>query len=419
MLKVITKAFSTYLLGSIITQLLGLVSLLLIINYLSIEQYAQYSLIINFVAIFSFLVDGGLTGYVIKELNTRKLNFGTTPFIQFYGQIQIYQLTTTMLLSLAYFFFAYVYSNSEQLWLFILFGFATLLSGVFSPIYAIYIAQGDKTKILAKDILIAVAKFLLVVVVTSKKFDYVYLYYSSIVAIAVGFIYLLPFLGSLKASSRPSHISFNLREIMGTFMSVSPFIMLSILNILYNKICILMLDKLSDTAQVAYYSGATVFIYPFMFISNALVTAVFPMLSRNANSPEVFNRIHRTSLLMLSLIGFLISVTLYCSAPLFYNNMFDGKYLSSMGTFRILVWYLFIVFSYAVLSNSIVARNGIKVLIVINAIMVLINIVLNFVLIPIFGASGAAFSTVTCELLILIYMLLYHRKISKQASYSV
>lgn len=154
-----------------------------------------------------------------------------------------------------------------------------------------------------------------------------------------------------------------------------------------------MLDKLSNTVQVILFWCHCLYLSIYVYFK-CTCYGCFSMLSRHANSPELFNKVHSTSLVMLSFIGFIISTILYFVAPFFYETMFDGKYLASMDNSD-LGMVSFIVFSYAVLSNSIVARNGIKHLILINAVMVIINILMNYISIPRFGASGVApFSTV-------------------------
>jgi O-antigen/teichoic acid export membrane protein len=185
------------------------------------------------------------------------------------------------------------------------------------------------------------------------------------------------------------------------------FTVLMAANVIYNKIDIVMLEKMIGSTEVGYYSGATRFIYPFMFISGAFMTAIFPSLAKYSQQKDKFNRIQYIALYYLGGIGIVLSTVLFLGSDLLFNFFFELKYEQSVPTFKVLVWYLAIVFIYGSISNNLVALGKIKFLVALNLIMILVNIVLNFFLIPHYGALGAAIATIICELLILITAGIY------------
>ena len=87
------------------------------------------------------------------------------------------------------------------------------------------------------------------------------------------------------------------------------------------------------------------------------------------------------------------------------------KYDDSIPVFKVLVWYLAIVFIYGPISNSLVAKNKVVFLVYLNLFMIVLNVLLNFFLIPVYGAKGAAVATIICEILILVSAGVYWRKI--------
>jgi O-antigen/teichoic acid export membrane protein len=180
-------------------------------------------------------------------------------------------------------------------------------------------------------------------------------------------------------------------------------------NVIYNKIDIIMLEKMTGSIEVGYYSGATRFIYPFMFISGAFMTAIFPSLAKHAEDKDKFRSIQYLALYYLGGIGILLSTFLFLGSELLFQLFFDHKYDESIPVFKILVWYLAIVFIYGSISNNLVAKNKIRFLVYLNLIMIILNVTLNFFLIPVYGAKGAAIATIVCELLILVSAGVYWR----------
>ena len=185
-------------------------------------------------------------------------------------------------------------------------------------------------------------------------------------------------------------------------------------NVIYNKIDIIMLEKMIGSVEVGYYSGATRFIYPFMFISGAFMTAIFPSLAKYSNDKDKFKGIQYIALYYLGGIGIVLSTILFLGSDLLFNFFFDLKYDQSIPTFKVLVWYLAIVFIYGSISNNLVALGKVKFLVALNLVMILVNVVLNLFLIPHYGAVGAAIATIFCELLILFTAGIYWISISKK-----
>ena len=68
--KIVFNTF-TYLIGSGFAQVFALVFTLILMDKLPVAEYGNYNLVISLVAIFSFLIDGGLTGFIIKEFNNK------------------------------------------------------------------------------------------------------------------------------------------------------------------------------------------------------------------------------------------------------------------------------------------------------------------------------------------------------------
>ena len=287
-----------------------------------------------------------------------------------------------------------------------IFGLSVVLSAFFAPMLAILVASGRKDLIFFKDLSGSILKLCFMLFGIYMKAPLVYFVFLGFINC---FVLLILFLYTQYKNEFLYFFKFTI-DIPGSITFIKQGALFTILmaaNIIYNKIDVIMLEKLQGSVEVGYYSGATRFVYPFMFISGAFMTAIFPKMAKHYNEKEQFKSIQKLAIYCLGGIGILVSATLYFSADFIFPLFFDGKYDNSIPVLKVLVWFLAIVFVYGPISNSLVAKNRIKFLVYLNLVMIVANIVLNYLLIPISGAKGAATATIICEVIILTTVTLY------------
>lgn len=403
--NVVSNAF-VYIIGSGVTQFFSLLFTLMLMKEFTLEEYGTYSLIISFVALFTFIVDGGLTGYIIKEFNNKNflLKVGCKERNIFISNVLFYQVIVTMILLLLYVSVVFLVANEVLIESYLIFGLLTLVLGFNTPVFALLIANGVRKVILIKDISTSVMRLLILIVGFNIGIDSNFVYYIPFVVVFIACITCFFFFKKLIIDFKFEYECLT-SELTKIFKLVFPFLFLALVNILYNKIDVLMLSELSTISEVAFYSGATIFVYPFMFICSAASSAILPFFSKQvvASSYEA-KKDEQSIFKIMFLIGAVLSSTLFFLSDIFYSRLFDGKYELSTDVYHILVWYLLIVFCYTSMSNFLVAHGKIKILIYMNLLMLAFNFGLNFLLIPIWGAKGAAFSTVISELIILLFL---------------
>jgi O-antigen/teichoic acid export membrane protein len=99
---------------------------------------------------------------------------------------------------------------------------------------------------------------------------------------------------------------------------------------------------------------------------------------------------------------------------------YGEKYLDSTTTLQILAWTTVFLFARTLPSVLIQSRNHIRVLVIIYGLSSVINIGLNYLLIPTWGGVGAAVTTLVCEIfnfLGLAWFLRYRLSISLVGSW--
>lgn len=405
MRKQLLKDSAVYLSGSIVIQILGFIGMIFLMRFLPVSEYGKYTYIIEFISIFAFFSDGGFTQHIIKEASQNPSSIE-----KIYAKAQSAQILISVLMLALILGISYPTNSIQDFYYLSVFGISVVISAYFAPMLAILITSGRKDLIFYKDVSLSVTRLLFILLGIYLKAPLSYFIYLGFINGAVLLILFLYTKGQQEfkhiLSFKPA-IADSISFIRHGFL----FTILMAANVIYNKIDIIMLEKMVGSMEVGYYSGATKFIYPFMFISGAFMTAIFPKLAKHSEEKDKFRSIQNLALYYLGGIGVLLSTSLYLGADIIFQLFFGDKYDNSIPAFKILVWFLAIVFTYGPISNSLVAKNKVKFLVYLNLFMIILNIVLNFFLIPDYGAKGAAMTTIVCEILILVSATLYWKKI--------
>jgi len=394
--------------GSIIVQILGFIGLVSLMRFLPIAEYGKYTYIIEFISIFAFFSDGGFTQHIIKESSQ---NPGLEDKI--YSKAQSAQLLISGTMLVLILSISYAVNTITDFYYLSVFGLSVVVSAWFSPMLAILIASGRKDLIFYKDVSLSLIRivFILLGIYFKASFSY-FIFLGFLNGIVLLILYL--YIRGQQDFKRILNFKLSIADSFGFIRHGFLFTILMAANVIYSKIDIIMLEKMIGSVEVGYYSGATKFIYPFMFISSAFMTAIFPKLAKHSEEKDKFRNIQITAVYYLGGIGIFLSISLYLGAEIIFQLFFGDKYDNSIPIFKILVWFLAIVFLYGPISNSLVAKNRIKFLAYLNLFMIILNVVLNFILIPDYGAKGAAMTTIVCEILILLGTVFYSKKIGKK-----
>jgi O-antigen/teichoic acid export membrane protein len=192
-----------------------------------------------------------------------------------------------------------------------------------------------------------------------------------------------------------------------SFIDVAGLTIITILNQLYHNFDSLLLGVKSTVDQLANYSAA----YRIMFISFSLyyifTQTLLPHLSRTGtNDLSGANSIAMKSLIF----GIFVSLTMISSAPLlvkiFYKNIFN----SAAHLLRILSLCIPFEFFNAVYGTAFIAWGYNRLTILIISCVVIFNVVLNWIFIPRFGATGSAWIMLaTYILLATVYKATYYK----------
>lgn len=151
---------------------------------------------------------------------------------------------------------------------------------------------------------------------------------------------------------------------------------------------------LSDSEVIASYKVATTIPIALEFISQAVIIYVYPHFV-NHRKDRIWLKSNFVKLLrVMGIVNFIIACGLIIFAPVILKLLFGEQYLDATVPFRILAVEYFIKGTFRIISGNILAsQRRIKFNLILSILTGVVNIIGNLILIPRFGAIGAAIST--------------------------
>lgn len=210
-------------------------------------------------------------------------------------------------------------------------------------------------------------------------------------------IWVNPFSASIKVSSQILKMSV-------------PLGLAVLFNFLYDKIDIILISKLTDFENVAFYSiGYSVYkssslLYSFLFITGF---SRISYLSRNKKAVRLFYKKYLFILLPVCLV---LSIILYFFGGILISILYTDKFSGSEIILKILS---FAVIGLALNNLTGVILNGLGMFrqnMHVTLAGLTFNIIMNIIFIPVYGIIGAAIITVITEYFIFTGDYLYLKK---------
>jgi O-antigen/teichoic acid export membrane protein len=147
----------------------------------------------------------------------------------------------------------------------------------------------------------------------------------------------------------------------------------------------------------AAYKIVALAIVPSIIIQNAF----FPQLSR-AEGTEDRNRLYSKYSKAIHVVGALTAFITYFYSDFLISSLLNSEYQGSVILMKLFAFSIFIVFINISLSSTLVAWKMEKLVIYATIYAVLMNIIIDILLIPSYGAYGATVATILAEFTLLV-----------------
>ena len=218
-------------------------------------------------------------------------------------------------------------------------------------------------------------------------------------ATAVDYIVLgLMFLIFYKKHNGPK-LSFSLKKGKSLLRQSHHYILSGMMVSLYAQTDKLMLKQMLDEETVGYYSTAVALCTMWTFVLNAIIDAMYPTIIQSfKESKETFDKKNRQLYAIVFYVSVFVSLMFVLFGRVAIGILYGKEYLPAALPLSVVTWYT--AFSYfGVARNAwIVSNEKQKYLKYIYVAAAVINVGLNAVFIPIWGATGAAFASLLTQI---------------------
>ena len=172
-------------------------------------------------------------------------------------------------------------------------------------------------------------------------------------------------------------------------------LMLSVLAItIYMKIDQVIIRNMLDDKQVGYYAAAVRLTEAWYFIPAAIVTSLFPAIlnAKQADERIYMNRLQKLyDLLVMIAVAIALPVTIFSKEIIVI--LLGSDFINSAPVLTIYIWGSIAVFLGIASGQYLVAENFTRISFYRTLAGVVINVALNFALIPVIGILGSALAT--------------------------
>lgn len=217
-----------------------------------------------------------------------------------------------------------------------------------------------------------------------------------VVSLSLLFVYRYLGGGKLKFSLKRMKKMLNVSKyyiISSVMVSVSVYIDRIMIKIMINDII------------TGYYSAAVTCAAMTTFIFVAIIDSFRPVILEYKIKNK--NKYQETIKLLYSLILYLAiiqGILTFCLATPIVHIIFGSSYLTTTSLLKVVVWYTPFSYLGAIRNIWILAEEKGKYLWMINFVSAIVNIVTNLVLIPSFGALGAAIASLISNFITIVVM---------------
>lgn len=160
----------------------------------------------------------------------------------------------------------------------------------------------------------------------------------------------------------------------------------------------IMIKFMLGNSYTGYYSAAIACAGVTSFIFSAIIDSMRPLIfeSKNINSSQFELNMTRLYSIIIY-FSLLQSVFITIFARFIISILYGEQYIEAANALRIVVWYTTFSYMGSVRNIWILAENQQKYLWIINLSGAVMNIILNFILIPTWGICGAAFASLATQ----------------------
>lgn len=396
----VLKNTGIMLVGNIIFRLISLFVVIFLARYLGVESFGKYNFIFAYIGFFGIITDLGLGTILVREMARKNESMA-----KMLGNAYIIKI---ILSSLAIFLsiltitlMGYPADTTTYIYMATIILLFQSFNDTFRTVFQTTLKmEYDIISKLTYKIVSATLIFYLIMVKGTLFQIILVLIFSEILRTLLNYAF------SRKIVIAKFDIDLTLWKCL--FKESLPIALSSVFLVIYNRIDIIMLSLMKGDLAVGLYSAAYSLSEPLVLIPYAIVTSLFPVMSRSfKSSTDTLAKSYGMGFKSIIILMLPITFGTMLLSDRIILLIYDYSYAGSITALQILIWSLFLVSVNYLLISILTSIDKQKLATLSMGVCVVANIVLNYLLIPLYSYNGASIATVATELILLLMSLYF------------
>lgn len=402
--KTIAKNSIYLFLGDAFGYILLFILSIFLVRHLGVVNFGKYSFAIAFTSLFFILSDIGLSLLIIREIARDVSNAGL--YLTNVSIIKlILSLITMVLIAISTNLFDY--SHDMKFAIYTVGGIAVITSFTTSLRSFFRAFERMEYETLSK-IIEKILVFGGVLSVLYLNFGFIEVLCAMLIAQLISLILTLIIIFKFLINIK---YIFDLVVCKDLIRKALPFTLSSIFTFIYFHTDTIMLSIMKGDAAVGWYNAAYRLIVALPFFSAAFVGAIYPILSKYSDSSkDRLVIVYEKSFKFLLLVSVPLGIGTSLIAERLILSLYGAEYLNSVIVLQILIWVTSISFIYSIVGFVLASINQQRIDAYITGISAIMNIVLNFILIPAYSYTGAGIASLISQLFVFLFEFNYLQK---------
>ncbi len=405
--------------GKLAVGLLSIIVIKLLTGYLTQEQYGEYNFIYDFLAVFGIVADLGLYTVAVREMSKDESRVAVL-----LGNVLTIRTVVAIIAMVAavcvgFLIPIFMPEHAEGM---VPIGIAiasitvllAILNGTLTSVLQVKYRMRESAiaLVIGKIISIGYIAYIVLVAFTQNPADG---FHHIIAAGIIGNAAMLGYTYWYTRRLTEIRYRFDWKLIKEVFIKALPYGLALMLSTIYFRLNTILLFQIKGAEEVAFYSVGMRLIESLTIISLYFMNSVLPVMTRSIESRDGrHSSIIQNAFDFLSMMGFAMvaggfvlayPIIAIVSDPEYLSRLSEGVYGSDIGL-QILLFALMFSFINTLFSFVLISVNKQTRLLWINIGAIVLNLLLNWLVIPEYGFRGAAMTSVIAELYIAI--ITYH-----------
>lgn len=375
-----------------------------IARYLGPENYGKISYILAFAGIFAFISDLGVSNIISREIiknpSQKNIILGTGFRLRIIGGLIACFLTTISSL----------FINTEPLIKILIMFYSIIFILQISNVIVSFFQAEAKIKYVTyaqtiATIISAILKISLIIF-HGGIIWLTLIYVLDLIWQGLGYIYYYK-----RQNFKISEWKYDKKLAKIFWRDSWPLMLSSAAAFIYIRIDQVMIGQMLNNSTVGIYAAAVKISEIIYFIPGVICTSLFPAIVNAKKTDEKIYKKRLQHLYWLMLISaIIISLPISLLSKFIIQILFGADYSQAAPILTIYTWSSIGLFLGTAINQYLMTENMTRFIFIINLIAMIINMGLNFILIPKIGMSGAAVATLVSYLIIPISAWLIIKK---------